>query len=51
MDISGGFSGVYVNKRMDKEYVIYVQWNITQLFKEGYFAICNNIDESEGYYT
>ena len=32
---------------MDKEDVIYMQWNITQPWKEWNFAICNNMNDLE----
>ena len=38
---------------MEKEDVVYVQWNTTQtdIQKRMKFAICNNMDGSRGYYA
>ena len=36
---------------MDKEDIVYTQWNIIQPLKEGNFAFCNNMDGPWGHYA
>ena len=36
---------------MDKEDVVYIQWNITIYKKEWNLSICDNMDKSRGHYA
>ena len=36
---------------MDKEDIVYIQWNITHPYKEWNNAVCSNMDGPRGYLT